>query len=60
MIPLGVGEQSPALILRASLVDLPNSRGSYAGLVAPGTQDKVSAPGFTEKPCFQHAEQGAP
>lgn len=40
-------------------VYLPNTRGPYAGLVAPGTQDKVSAPGFTEEPCSQCAEQAA-
>ena len=35
------------------------SLGPSAGLVAPGTQDRASAPGFNEEPCSQHAEQGA-
>ena len=35
------------------------SLGPSAGLVAPGTQDRVSAPGLNEEPCSQHAEQGA-
>ena len=33
--------------------------GPSAGLVAPGTKGRVSAPGLTEDPCSQHAEQGA-
>ena len=33
--------------------------GPSAGLVAPGTEDRISAPGLTEDPCSQHAEQGA-
>ena len=35
------------------------SLGPSAGLVAPGIQDRVSAPGLTEEPCSQCAEQGA-
>ena len=35
------------------------SLGPSAGLVAPGTQDRVSAPGLNEESCSQHAEQGA-
>ena len=34
------------------------SSGPSAGLVAPGTEDRVSASGLTEDPCSQHAEQG--
>lgn len=33
--------------------------GPSVGLVAPGTEDRVSARGFTEEPCSR-AEQGAP
>ena len=33
--------------------------GPSTGLVAPGTEDRVSAPGLTEEPCSQRAEQGA-
>ena len=35
------------------------SLGPSAGLMAPGTQDRVSAPGFTEESCSQCTEQGA-
>ena len=35
------------------------SLGPSAGLVASGIQDRVSAPGLTEEPCSQCAEQGA-
>lgn len=35
------------------------SLGPSAGLVAPGIQDRVSAPGLAEEPCSQCAEQGA-
>lgn len=28
------------------------------GLVAPGTEDRVLSPGFTEEPCSQRAGQG--
>lgn len=35
------------------------SLGPSVGLVAPGTQDRVSAPGLTEESCSQPAEQGA-
>ena len=35
------------------------SLGPSVGLVAPGTQDRVSAPGFTEELYSQCAEQAA-
>ena len=35
------------------------SLGPSAGLMAPGTQDRVSAPGFTEEPFSECAEEGA-
>ena len=34
------------------------SLGPSVGLVAPGTEDRVISPGFTEEPCSQCAEQG--
>ena len=34
------------------------SLGPSVGLVAPGTEDRVLSPGFTEEPCSQCAEQG--
>ena len=34
------------------------SLGPSVGLVAPGTEDRVLSPGFTEEPCSQRAERG--